>query len=84
MDLNNLTVFNMAKQNMNYLSLKEKVISGNIANASTPNFLPKDVSKPSFIDNIKVNKPLLEMNRTNSKHYGELKSVRTKNNFKNI
>ena len=84
MDLNNLTVFNMAKQNMNYLSLKEKVIAGNIANASTPNYLAKDITKPSFIDNIKVNKPLLELNKTNSKHLGELKSVANKNQLKNM
>ena len=84
MDLNNLTVFNMAKQNMNYLSLKEKVIAGNIANASTPNYLAKDVTKPSFIDNIKVNKPLLELNKTNSKHFGELKSVANNNRLKNV
>ena len=58
MDLNNLTVFNMAKQNMNYLSLKEKVIAGNIANASTPNYLAKDVTKPSFLDSLKESKPL--------------------------
>ena len=84
MDLGNLTVFNMARQNMNYLSLKEKVIAGNIANASTPNYLPKDVTKPSFIDNIKVNKPLLELNKTNSKHLGELKSVTNNNRLKNV
>ena len=84
MDLNNLTVFNMAKQNMNYLSLKEKVIAGNIANASTPNYLAKDVTKPSFLDSLKENKPLLELNKTNSKHLGELKSVAQKNKLKNI
>ena len=84
MDLRNLTVFNMAKQNMDYLSLKEKVIAGNIANASTPNYLAKDVTKPSFIDNIKVNKPLLELNKTNSKHFGELKSVANNNRLKNV
>ena len=84
MDLNNLTVFNMAKQNMNYLSLKEKVIAGNIANASTPNYLAKDVTKPSFLDSLKESKPLLELTKTNSKHIGELKSVANKNHMKNV
>lgn len=84
MDLNNLTVFNMAKQNMDYLSLKEKVIAGNIANASTPNYLAKDVTKPSFLDNLKENKPLLELNKTNPKHLGELKSVAKNNQIKNM
>ena len=84
MDLRNLTVFNMAKQNMDYLSLKEKVIAGNIANASTPNYLAKDVTKPSFLDNLRENKPLLELKQTNSKHFGELKSVATKNQMRNV
>ena len=84
MNLNNLTVFNMAKQNMNYLSLKEKVIAGNIANASTPNYLAKDVTKPSFLDSLKESKPLLELTKTNSKHIGELKSVANKNHMKNV
>lgn len=84
MDLNNLTVFNMAKQNMNYLSLKEKVIAGNIANASTPNYLAKSVTKPSFLDSLKTTKPLLELNKTNSKHLGELKSATKKNQLNNV
>ena len=83
MNLNNLTVFNMAKQNMDYLSLKEKVIAGNIANASTPKYLAKDVTKPSFIDNITVRKPLLALNTTNSKHISDLKS-KSKANLGNM
>ena len=83
MNLNNLTVFNMAKQNMDYLSLKEKVIAGNIANASTPKYLAKDVTKPSFIDNMTVRKPLLALNTTNSKHISDLKS-KSKANLGNM
>lgn len=74
MDLKNLTVFNLTNQNMKYLSAKERVIAANIANASTPNYVAQDVEKPSFLANLTVQKPLLEMNRTNYKHMDSLPS----------
>jgi len=81
MDLKNLTVFNLANQNMRYLSAKERVIAANIANASTPNYLPQDITKPSFLSNLTVEKPLLELKTTNIKHIGELKSQTKSNNY---
>lgn len=84
MNLGNLTVFNMAKQNMDYLSLKEKVIAGNIANASTPNYLAKDVTKPSFLNALNQGKTSLELKKTNSKHIGELKSAAQKRQMGNV
>lgn len=83
MDLKNLTVFNLANQNMRYLSAKERVIAANIANASTPNYLPQDITKPSFLSNLTVEKPLLEIKTTNNKHIGELKSQSKSNSYKN-
>ena len=81
MDLKNLTVFNLANQNMRYLSAKERVIAANIANASTPNYLPQDITKPSFLSNLTVEKPLLELKTTNIKHIGELKSQAKSDNY---
>ena len=81
MDLKNLTVFNLANQNMRYLSAKERVIAANIANASTPNYLPQDITKPSFLSNLTVEKPLLELKTTNIKHIGALKSQTKSNNY---
>lgn len=75
MDLRNLSVLGFAEQNMQYLGARQKVISSNIANATTPNFLAKDLEKPDFANT----KPALEMNMTNPKHinpsrnYGALK-----------
>lgn len=65
MDLKNLSVFSMANQNMQYLSAKEKVIAGNIANASTPGYLPQDIEKPDFGNSVTAN---LQMKVTNPKH----------------
>lgn len=48
MDLNNLSVMSVARQNMRYLTEKERVVAVNLANANTPGYLPKDVEKPSF------------------------------------
>lgn len=65
MNLANLSVFGLAQKNMEYLSAREKVIAGNIANASTPGYLPKDITKPEFSKHVVANLP---MNTTNPKH----------------
>ena len=75
MDLKNLSVFGLANQNMQYLSAKEKVIAGNIANASTPGYLPKDIQKPAFSDT----GSRLRMNVTNPRH---MNGANFANNFK--
>lgn len=74
MDLKNLTVFNLANQNMRYLAAKERVIAANIANASTPNYVAQDIEKPSFLDNLTVRKTPVEMTMTNKKHLSGLAS----------
>ncbi|MFV9991566.1 MAG: flagellar basal body rod protein FlgB [Candidatus Midichloria sp.] len=38
--------FEELTEQLNYLSMKDMVISKNIANANTPNYLPKKVEKP--------------------------------------
>lgn len=76
MDLKNLTVFNLANQNMRYLSAKQRVIAANIANASTPNYLAQDIEKPDFLQNLADTKPSekLSLRVTNVKHFPMLKS----------
>ena len=75
MDLSNLTVFNMANRNMQYLSAKQRVIAANIANASTPDYLAKDIEKPAFLKDTGYQKNVsLSLKTTNSKHFPTLKS----------
>lgn len=75
MDLKNLTVFSLANQNMRYLTAKEKVIAANIANSSTPNYLPQDIQKPDFLRKMEeVKHSNLTLHVTNSKHFAQLKS----------
>ena len=75
MDLKNLTVFSLANQNMRYLTAKEKVIAANIANSSTPDYLPQDIQKPDFLRKMEeVKHSNLTLHITNSKHFARLKS----------
>ncbi len=71
MDFKNLSVFNMAHQNMQYLTAKEKVIAENIANASTPGYLARDVEKPTFGEELVAG---MALKTTNPKHLSSSKS----------
>ncbi|MBO5442994.1 MAG: hypothetical protein J6A33_04325 [Alphaproteobacteria bacterium] len=72
MDLNNLSVFNMANVNMKYLTERQKVLASNVANANTPGYLAKDIEKPSFSQFME--KIPLRLNVTNEKHFALLPS----------
>ena len=65
MDLNNLSVFDYANQNMKYLQEKQRVVAVNIANSTTPGYLAQDVEKPDFGSELSSR---LAMKTTNSKH----------------
>lgn len=65
MDLNNLSVFSLSQQNMKYLTEKQRVVATNLANSNTPGYLPKDVEKPSFSNELSSN---LTMTTTNPMH----------------
>ena len=71
MDLNSLSVTGVAQQNMQYLSARQKVLAGNIANSTTPGYLPKDVQKP----NLGKETSRLEMKITNPKHMGPSRNL---------
>ncbi|MBE6448370.1 MAG: flagellar basal body rod protein FlgB [Alphaproteobacteria bacterium] len=67
MDLKNLSVFNMAQRNMQYLAARQQIIAENIANASTPGYLARDIKKTSFEENL-ANSTKLQLATTNPKH----------------
>lgn len=72
MDLNNLSVMSLARQNMRYLTEKERVIATNLANANTPGYLPKDVEKPTFSGELSQN---LALKTTNPMHMNGIGSA---------
>ena len=72
MDLNNLSLFNMANTQMAYLTKRQQVLATNIANANTPDYLPQDVEKPSFANVLRTSS--VQMAVTNEKHLSGLPS----------
>lgn len=69
MDLFNLSLVNIAKNRLDYLSERQKVIATNIANADTPGYVSQDVEEPDFAGLVKnsMSAPL-KMAVTNPKH----------------
>ena len=47
-DPTNITVFSLMKARLQMLGDRQKVIAENVANVSTPGFVPKDVDQDSF------------------------------------
>lgn len=65
MDLNNLSFFKMANQELNYLTARQKVLAANLANANTPNYLAKDLERPNFSNELRAS---VALKVTNEKH----------------
>lgn len=54
---------------MQYLAERQKVLAANVANANTPDYLAKDIKKPSFSDELSTS---LKMKVTNPMHMSAL------------
>ena len=54
--------------NLVYLSERQKVLAGNIANIDTPAYQAKDVKKPDFDSMVQDQSPHLEMTTSSGKH----------------
>ena len=48
MDVGEIPVFNALREKMSFLAARQRVLSENVANASTPGFIPKDLNTASF------------------------------------
>lgn len=53
MDLQNLTLFNMASKKMGWLTQRQSVLSQNVANADTPGYRGKDLKQLDFSKQLK-------------------------------
>ena len=69
MDMSGLSIVNIAKNKLSYLTERQKVVAANIANADTPNYVAQDIKEPDFAAMVQgsINKRL-EMATTNPKH----------------
>ncbi len=67
MDLTSLTVFDQMQQKMHWLSVRQAVLSQNVANADTPGYVPSDLKPFTFGQHLELAKAL-PMTITNVSH----------------
>lgn len=67
MDLTSLTVFDQMQQKMHWLSVRQAVLSQNVANADTPGYVPSDLKPFTFSQHLELAEAL-PMTITNVSH----------------
>lgn len=67
MDMFGLSIVNLAKNKLDYLTERQKIIASNIANSDTPGYLSQDIEEPDFASMVK-NSSSMKMTVTNPKH----------------
>lgn len=70
MDFKNITLFQVAKQRMNWLGQRQEVIAQNIANANTPGYRATDLKKFEFKSMVQKQGAQLNLTTTGSGHLG--------------
>ncbi len=83
MDIKNIALFQAMGAKMNYLSMRQGVIAQNIANADTPDYRPRDLTKVDFGAVLKdvTGSKKIRMERTTAGHImpgGNLDSAQTR------
>lgn len=71
MTIGNIALFQAMNAKMSYLTARQKVISQNVANADTPNYVAQDLRKADFskmLGNIGQNKMRVSMETSNPLH----------------
>ncbi len=71
MTIENISLFQAMNAKMNYLTERQKVISQNIANADTPNYVSQDLAKADFskiLSNVDKNKMHVSLDSSNPNH----------------
>lgn len=68
MDLNNLTLFQMAMTKMEWASQRQKILAQNVANVDTPEYKPHDLKKLDFKHLLQQQTPQVKVEQTNPLH----------------
>jgi flagellar basal-body rod protein FlgB len=68
MDYGNLNTFAIAQQKMRYLGARQAAIAQNIANADTPDYIPRDIKRPDFSKDLAAQNGALSLSVTHSSH----------------
>ena len=74
MDMSGLSIVNLTKNKLDYLSEKQKVVATNIANANTPGYVAQDVEEPDFASQVQRSVVSAQMAVTNPKHMASTSS----------
>ena len=75
MTIENISLFQAMNAKMGYLAQRQKVISQNIANADSPNYVSQDLAKADFsklVSNIDKNRMHVTMDTSNPLHQSAL------------
>lgn len=80
MDLTKIPLIAMATKRMGWLAQRQEVLSQNIANADTPDYVPLDVKPQSFRKFLQPSAPKMTMTATNAHH---LEPLRRKETYRN-
>ncbi len=68
MGFNNLTLFGMVKNRLNWLTQRQEVLAQNIANSDTPKYRPSDLKPYDFGELVRRENMQLSMKTTDSRH----------------
>tara|TARA_B100001741_G_C16281823_1_gene472586 strand:+ start:163 stop:567 length:405 start_codon:yes stop_codon:yes gene_type:complete len=68
MDLSKIPLLGMVTRQMDWLNQRQKVISQNIANSDTPDYIPHDLVKLDFADLARSQTKKLKMTVSSEKH----------------
>lgn len=63
MDFGNLPLLSMLQQKMSWLNERQNILARNIANASTPGFVPQDLQAPDFSKVLEGTQGLMTTNK---------------------
>ncbi len=76
MDLNNISLFNVVKKQLNWLSQRQEVLAQNIANSDTPKYKPRDLKAFNFKELVRRENMQLTMKTSSSAHlFGQRKRI---------
>ena len=68
MDLTSIPVLNLVVGRMSWLTKRQEVLSQNISNADTPNYVPRDLKDQDFASLLRPRTPRAALQRTASGH----------------
>lgn len=68
MDLSKIPLLGMVTKQMDWLNQRQKVIAQNIANADTPEYIPRDLKSLDFAELARHQSRRLKMTVSSSKH----------------